>query len=56
MQYLKRNDINEYIYKIETDLVRLKRTNLQLLSVGEGYREGIVREFGMFRYSLLYLK
>ena len=34
---------------------RLKRMNLRL-SVGEGYREGIVREFGMFRYSLLHLK
>ena len=30
--------------------------NIWLLGVGEGLREGIVREFGMDRYTLLYLK
>ena len=30
--------------------------NLWLLGVGEGWREGIVREFGMNMYTLLYLK
>ena len=34
---------------------RLKRTNLQL-PVGEGYREGIVMEFGMFEYTLSIFK
>ena len=34
---------------------RLKRTNLRL-SWGEGWREGIVREFGMDMCTLLYLK
>ena len=34
---------------------RLQRTNLWL-SWGEGWREGIVREFGMDMYTLLYLK
>ena len=30
--------------------------NIWLLGVGEGLREGIVREFGMNMYTLLYLK
>ena len=30
--------------------------NLWLLGVGEGWREEIVREFGMNMYTLLYLK
>ena len=34
---------------------RLKRTNLRL-PVGEGYREGIVMEFGMFEYTLSIFK
>ena len=53
MWYLKKkNDTNELIYKTETDS-QTYRTNLQLLG---GWREGIVREFGMDTYTWLYLK
>ena len=34
---------------------RLKKVNLRL-PVGEGHREGIVMEFGMFRYTLSIFK
>ena len=44
MQNLKRNDTNELTYKTVTD------------QVGEGWRERLGREFGMDRYTLLYLK
>ena len=53
MKDLKRNCTNELIYKKDIAL-RTSRMNLWLLE--EGCGEGIVREFGMDMYTLLYLK
>ena len=49
---LKRNDIAELIYKTEIDSQTL-RTRLRL--PGGRIGEGIVEEFGMGMYVLLYL-
>ena len=51
MRNLKRNDTNELIFKMETDL-----GNEMMAIKGEKWEEGIVREFGMDMYTLLYLK
>ena len=51
MRNLKRNDTNELIFKMETDL-----GNEMMATKGEKWEEGIVREFGMDMYTLLYLK
>ena len=51
MRNLKRNDANELIFKMETDL-----GNEMMATKGEKWEEGIVREFGMDMYTLLYLK
>ena len=53
MWNLKRNDKNELIYKTETDS-QTSRTNLTVTR-GKGEGEGIVREFGIDMYTLLYL-
>ena len=53
MWNLKRNDTNELTYKIEIDS-QTRRMNLWL--PGEGCGEGIVREFGIDMYTMLYLK
>ena len=53
MQNLKRNDTNELIYKTETDSRLREQT---MVTRGEGWGEGIVREFGIDMYTLLYLK
>ena len=53
MQNLKGNDTNELTYKTETGS-QIERRNLWLL--GEGWREGIVREFGIDMYTLLNFK
>ena len=52
MWNLKRNDTNELIYKTETD------TDLEnkLTVKEEGWGEGLVREFGIDMYTLLYLR
>ena len=52
-----KNGTNGLIYKTEADLLTY-RMNLWLLGrkVQWGGREGIVREFGMDMYTLLYLK
>jgi len=52
MQNLKRNDTSELIYKTETHRLREQTYGCQ----GEGWGEGIVREFGMGMCILLYLK
>ena len=53
---LKRTDTNELIYKTARDS-QTQRTKLYLLWVGGGRMgEGIVREFGMDMYTLLYIK
>ena len=53
---LKRKDINELIKQKETHS-QTQRINLWLPGVGEeGCGEGIVREFWMVRYTLLYSK
>ena len=49
MQNLKRNDTNECIYKTETDS-QTYRMNLWL-PVGEGWRERIIKEFGIDMYG-----
>ena len=50
MQTLKRNDTNELIKKKQIQTHRLTEQTF-------GYwQEGIVREFGMDMYALLYLK
>ena len=54
MWNLKRNDTNELTKQQET--YRLKRMNLGLLGLEGEEREGIVREFGMDRYTVLCLK
>ena len=48
MWSLERNDTNELTYKTETHSVRERTYDCQ--------GEGIVREFGMDMYTLLYLK
>ena len=53
MWNLKRHDTNELTYKMETDS-QTSRMNLWL--PGGRMGEGIVREFGMDMYTLLYLK
>ena len=53
MWYLKRNDTNELIYKTETDS---DLENELMLPRGEGWGEGMVREFRMGMWPLLYLK
>ena len=52
MQNLK-NDTNELIYKAETDSQTYR---MDLCCQGEEWEEGIVREFGINIYTLLYLK
>jgi len=53
---LKRNDTNELIYKTARDS-QTQRMKLYLLWLGGGRMgEGIVREFGMDMYTLLYIK
>ena len=52
MQNLKRNDTNELIYKTNT-LTELEK---ELTVTGGKGGEGIVREFGIDMYTLLYLK
>ena len=54
MWNLKRNDTNELTKQQET--YRLKRMNLGSLGLEGEEREGIVREFGMDRYTILCLK
>ena len=49
MQNLKRNYTNEFIYKTETE-------NKLRGNQGEVWRGGIVKEFGIDMYTLLYLK
>ena len=49
----KKNDTNELIYKTETDS-QIQRTNLWLPGGRGG--GGILREFGIDMYTLLYLK
>ena len=53
MWNLKRNDINGLTYKIETDS---QTSRISLRWLGEGWREGIVREFGTDMYILIYFK
>ena len=57
LQNLKRNDTSEFIYKIETDS-QTQRMNDGCRGGREGRNggEGRVREFGIDRYILLYLK
>ena len=52
MQNLKRNDINELTKQKETHRLTERTYGCQ---VGEGWEEGIVREFGINMYTLLYL-
>ena len=52
MQNLKRNYINELTKQKETHRLRERNYGCQ---VGEGWEEGIVREFGINMYTLLYL-
>ena len=54
MQNLKRKDTSEFIYNTKADS-QTYGTNLWLLR-GEGQGKGIVREFGIDMYILLYLK
>ena len=49
----KKNDTNLLTYKTETDS-QTYRANLRLL--GEGWGPGILREFGIDMYILIYLK
>ena len=53
MWNLKRNYINGFTYKIETDS---QTSRISLWWLGEGWREGIVREFGTDMYILIYFK
>ena len=48
-----KNDTNELIYKTETDS---DLENELMVTRGKGWRGGIVREFGIDIYTLLYLK
>ena len=52
MQNLKRNDINELTKQKETHRLRERTYGCQ---VREGWKEGIVREFGINMYTLLYI-
>ena len=52
MQNLKRNYANELVYKTEIDSQRIEL----MVARGEGCGEVIIKEFGMDRYTLLYLK
>ena len=49
---IKRNDTNELTYKRETHRLRECAYGYQ----GKGWREGIVKEFGVGMYILLYLE
>ena len=51
MQNLKRNDLNESIYKTETDSESELMVARRIEMGG-----GIVRKFGIDMYTLLYLK
>ena len=53
MQTLKKNDTGEIIYKTETDS---QTENELAVARGEKQGEGIVREFEINMYTLLYLK
>ena len=53
--HLKRHDTNDLTYKQKQNH-RLTRMSLWLLGSGKGWRERIVREFGMDMYTLLSLK
>ena len=53
MWNLKRNDTNELIYKIKTNS---QLENKLRVPGGEEWGEGIVREFEIYMYTLLYLK
>ena len=53
MWNLKRNYINELTCKIEIDS---QTSRISLWWLGEGWREGIVREFGIDIYTLIYFK
>ena len=53
MYNLKRDDTNEFNYKIERLSVS---ENKFMVATGEGCGTGIVRGFGMDMYTLLYLK
>ena len=53
MRTLKRRGRNELIYKIDTDS---GLENQLMVARGEGWREGMVREFGRDMYTLLYFK
>ena len=54
MWNLERNDSNELIYKTEID----SQTENEFMVTTRGYEwgEGIIREFGVNMYTLLYLK
>ena len=52
MWNLKRHDVNELAKQKETHRLR----EWTYCSQGEGWKEGIVREFGMDMYTLLHLK
>ena len=54
MRNLERNDTNELIYKTEID----SQTENEFMVTTRGYEwgEGIIREFGVNMYTLLYLK
>ena len=49
----KKNDTNELIYKTETDS---DLENELMVTRGGGWGGGIVREFGIDMYTLLYLQ
>ena len=53
MWNLKRNYINELTCKIEIDS---QTSRISLWWLGDGWREGIVREFGIDIYTLIYFK
>ena len=53
MWNLKRNYINELTCKIEIDS---QTSRISLWWLGEGWREGIVRESGIDIYTLIYFK
>ena len=53
MWNLKSNDTNDITYKTETDS---QTSRMSLWLQGEGWWEGIVKEFVMGMYTLIYLK
>ena len=55
MSFLKRNDTNVLTYRTERDS-QTEKTNLRLPGWRGQEVGGIVREFGMVLYALLYLK